>query len=113
LGDVKMKLWLDDTRVAPLGWIHVKDAPDAIFHLGLYCDVIVAVSLDHDLGDTPDCGTGYDVITWMESMVYSTDYVAPRILIHTANPVGRARMQVVSERIDMKMNSRTLTNARG
>lgn len=44
-----MRLWLDDVRPAPDGWVWVKTARDAI---ALLAAVGVAeISLDHDLGN--------------------------------------------------------------
>jgi len=84
-----MKLWLDDIRPAPEGWVLVKTALDAIVALrhGKYEEI----SLDHDLGDG---GTGYDVLLYIEAEVHrNQDYKCPMIWIHSANPVGRQRMQ--------------------
>ena len=85
-----MKLWLDDVRPPPSSeWVWVKTALDALKELRTApCEV---VSLDHDLGE--DAGTGYDVLTYLEAEVYrNPEFKAPKIFIHTANTVARARM---------------------
>ena len=48
--------------------------------------------MDHDLGREE---TGYDVLKWLEEGVATKkiDYIPDVILIHSANPVGRARME--------------------
>jgi hypothetical protein len=78
------KIWLDDTRVAPEGWVHVKTASDCIFALSEgYTD---QVSLDYNLGTDEKAGTGYDVLLWMTSAIRNNGYVAPDMIwIHGAN----------------------------
>ena len=49
--------------------------------------------LDHDLGDDVVNGTGYSVVCWIEEVVATRGFVPPRMLIHSANIVGRARME--------------------
>jgi hypothetical protein len=84
-----MKLYLDDVREAPSGW-HRVYWPDEAIALLQQGDV-TEVSLDHDLGDDAR-GTGYDVVAWIEEAVVTRGFKAPRIFIHSANPVGRDRM---------------------
>ena len=86
-----MKIWLDDTREAPVGWEWVQDFQSAIFYLRMYREELEAVSLDHDLGGTK---TGYDVICWMDANNIWTD----DIRIHSMNPVGRQRIQQVIDK---------------
>lgn len=92
-----MRLWLDDERPAPEGWTHVKTASEAIALLE--SGVVSEISLDHDLGP-PMFGTGYDVASKIEELAYF-DRIGPlRWSIHSANPVGRARMQQAMEHAD-------------
>lgn len=62
-----MKVYLDDERQAPEGWIRVY-WPDEAIEL-LKKGNVTKISLDHDLGDD-DKGTGYDVILWLEKAAY-------------------------------------------
>ena len=57
-----MKLYLDDERKTPVGWVRVFWPEGAI--AWLKTEMVTEISLDHDLGDD-DRGTGYDVILWM------------------------------------------------
>jgi len=84
-----MKVWLDDEREAPEGWIWEKDPWDVIDMLA--SGKVTDISLDHDLGVE---NTGYTVLAWLESMVVR-DIIKkmPKIEIHTANPIGRERME--------------------
>ncbi|RQH05087.1 hypothetical protein D1Y85_16510 [Paraburkholderia dinghuensis] len=85
-----MKIFLDDERVTPEGWVRAY-WPDEVIAL-LETGRVEAVSLDHDLGDDSR-GTGYDVIRWIEEAVALRGFVPPLILVHSANPAAAARMQ--------------------
>ena len=82
----KMEIYLDDMRSAPIGWVLVKAADEAIN--ALKTGKVTCISLDHDLGDDK-AGTGYDVILWIEREVYVNGFVPPEIKIHTANISAR------------------------
>jgi hypothetical protein len=90
-----VKVWLDDVREAPEGWAHVKTPEEAIELLR--SRRVEEISLDHDLGlTTPESErTGYDVLAWLEEAVAmgTWEYAVPAIHIHSANPVGRQRME--------------------
>lgn len=91
-----MKVWLDDVRPAPDGWVRVYWPDEVIQHLRERDDV-TDVSLDHDLGDD-ERGTGYDVLLWIEEQVALSDYVSPRLHIHSdnASAVQRMRLAIMS-----------------
>lgn len=84
-----MKIYLDDERIAPDGWIQAR-WPDEVIEL-LKTGAVTDLSLDHDLGDDQR-GTGYDVLLWIEEAVITRGFNPPKISIHTANPSARARM---------------------
>ena len=84
-----IKIFLDDERQAPKGWIHVKWPKDVIKLLETY--KVSEISLDHDLGDDSR-GTGYDVILWIEEAVVTTGFVPPKIKIHSANASAALKM---------------------
>jgi len=87
---VGLKLWLDDVRPAPDGWVHCTTAPAAIALLS--ANDVDEISLDHDLGPDEN-GTGYDVLLWVERQVARwPHFIVPAIRVHTANPVARRRM---------------------
>ncbi|MBN8215731.1 MAG: hypothetical protein J0L75_03775 [Spirochaetes bacterium] len=85
-----MKIWLDDEREAPPGWLLAKAPHEVIGCLRTY--KVEIISLDHDLGEVTS-GTGYDVIVWIEKEVVTNGYIPPEIRIHTTNPVARLRME--------------------
>lgn len=85
-----MKLWLDDVRREPDGWIRCKTVQEVINHL--LTGLVEEMSLDHDLGTAE---TGYDLVKWCaENRVWSKH--KPRV--HSWNPVGAANMRAVINR---------------
>ena len=77
-----MRVYLDDERSAPAGWVQVRWPSEAIDLL--QSGGVTDISLDHDLGDD-ERGTGYDVILWIEEAVATRGFSPPRITVHSAN----------------------------
>jgi hypothetical protein len=92
-----MKIWLDDERPAPEGWVGVR-WPDEVIAL-MQQGHVEEISLDHDLGDDR-IGTGYDVVLWIEREVALNKLVPPVISVHSANPVARRRMEQTIQAIN-------------
>lgn len=87
-----MKLYLDDIRKAPNGYIHVYSVNQAkrlIYQAEMNNIPIELLDLDHDLGEF--AYDGGDAIRLLDWLVERKTYYP--IKIHTANPVGRANMQ--------------------
>lgn len=55
--------------------------------------------LDHDLGDDDPKKTGYGVMNFLEA---NPEHLPGKIVLVTANPVGRVNMQRVIERLYQK-----------
>ena len=93
-----MKLWVDDVRPAPPGWVRatsVEQAKIALRYKG--GRIVEIISLDHDAGDFAKFGGDYiEILKWLESEVHTAgrNYV-PIIHIHTSNVVGRMNMEVI------------------
>ncbi len=85
-----MKVYLDDERTTPDGWVRTW-WPDEVIAL-LKTGQVSELSLDHDLGDD-ERGTGYDVILWIEEAVALHGFVPPRIHVHSANSSAALKMQ--------------------
>jgi len=107
-----LRLWVDDVRPAPGDWLWVKSYDEAI--AAMTCTVITEISLDHDLGmevtGAGDAGilvgkenqtakTGYDIACWIERSVMLGNMDAPVMRCHSANPVGRRRIEQVIEKL--------------
>ena len=86
----KMKVFLDDVRDTPEGWVRVY-WPEEACRL-LETGQVTEISLDHDLGDDRR-GTGYDVVKWIEEAVCTRGFRPPRVIVHSADIAARARME--------------------
>ena len=85
-----MKVYLDDERQTPEGWVRVYWPEEAI---SLLKDGgVTHISLDHDLGDD-DHGTGYDVVLWIEEAVFTQGFKPPHMQVHSANSSAGEKMQ--------------------
>lgn len=93
-----MKLFLDDIRNPPDdSWVVVRTAEECMRIL--QTEKVELCSLDHDLGE--NVPTGYDVLAWFEECIYSGyPFHIPRFIVHSANPVGRERMEMAIESIE-------------
>ncbi len=85
-----MKIYLDDIRKSPDGWIQVRWPNEMIDFLKN--GNITEISLDHDLGNDKK-GTGYDVLLWIEEQVLINNFVPPKIHIHTSNTSAKIKME--------------------
>lgn len=85
------KLWIDDIRPAPNGYIWIKSVNDFIDYLvenGI--NDIIVFDFDHDAGDYQKDGGDYiKCLDYLEFI--GADNINVRI--HSANPVGRSNMQ--------------------
>jgi len=85
-----MKVYLDDVRSAPPGWVAAR-WPEEVIRL-LEGGDVTDLSLDHDLGDDAR-GTGYDVVVWLEEAVATRGFRPSRVVVHSANSAARQRME--------------------
>lgn len=92
-----MKLWLDDIRPNPPGYLWLKSVNEAkrcILQAEASGQTIELIDLDHDAGDyAADGGDYIKLLDWMAE----TGRKYP-VKLHTANPVGRANMQRLIDR---------------
>ena len=88
-----IRIWLDDERPSPKGWIHFDNVPDLIKFYEKNYKNIIEMSLDHDLGEGKQ--EGYKFLVWLEKKVlWDKLYKSiPDIHVHSANPVGKKRME--------------------
>lgn len=93
-----MYLWMDDVRPMPKGYTHhahsVNEAKRMIKEAEKKGLPIITLDLDHDMGDyANDGGDGICLLDWLVKR--RTFY---RIVLHTANPVGKANMNRLIDR---------------
>ena len=92
-----MKIWLDDERSVPNGYVGTKSVNETIMlieSMEVQGIEIELLDLDHDLGDYSY--DGGDAINLLDYLVERESYYPIRI--HTANPVGRANMERIIRR---------------
>ncbi len=92
-----MKIYLDDEREAPEGWMRTY-TPAATIKM-LRSGRVTHLSLDHDLGFEDTIGTGYDVLLWLEEQVMLHGFTPPEITVHSANAGARPKMEQAIEAI--------------
>lgn len=124
----KVKIFLDDIRKTPAGYIRTYTVLETIEMLKKYNGRVEILSLDHDLGACDECtggrtaeewlaesngqsmphcdhvGTGYKVVLWMEEQMHAAipSFQLPeKIIVHSANPVGRSNMERGIKQLDL------------
>lgn len=106
-----MKLWIDDVRIAPDGYVHIKSVDEAkeciLFAEEQYANrnnvnyncsnfIIEVIDIDHDAGDYAIFGGDYiKLLDWLEE----TGRNYP-IHIHSMNPVGVENMRRIIRKND-------------
>ena len=99
-----MKLWLDDQindpdtpdRHTPVGWYGCTHAHQTIEYIKT--GIVTEIDFDHDLGEGK--GTGYDVALVIEAGAYNGTLDPIKWNIHSANPVGRKRIEAAMQNAD-------------
>lgn len=86
-----MKVWLDDKREAPKGWIRCYWPEEVIEYLKT--GLVTHLGLDHDLGE-PDGRDGSDVVLWLQEQVItgSWSFPIPVITCQSDNPPGKRKI---------------------
>jgi len=103
---MSVKVWLDDVRPAPLGWVHVLWPQEAI-DLLQKANNVTHISLDHDLGDD-ERGTGYDVLLWIDQATMIGDFVPPVITVHSTNLSASHKMVAAIAKIQRIFRSKSI-----
>lgn len=97
-----MKLWIDDVRPAPEGYVQCKSVNDAKYQIMMAEDdwynqltgKIELIDIDHDAGEYACEGGDYiKLLDWLEKTGRSYP-----IHIHSMNPVGVANMRAIIQR---------------
>lgn len=101
-----MKLYIDDIRPAPEGWIQARTVTDAIKTIARFGRDITDISLDHDISMAVSVGGEYRPFpspeTFQAVAYYMIEYYRspnpkPNVVIHTANPVGGKELGLLLE----------------
>ena len=100
-----MKLWVDDVRPAPEGWLQVHSVNTAKEMIIANYPNIEGISLDHDSGIYNQFGGDYiNVLKWLEEEEHEKNkkVVTFPIHIHSMNPVGVKNMRNIIQRNNWK-----------
>lgn len=100
-----MKLFVDDERDAyDETWVTVRSVTSAIRHISRM-PFITEISLDHDIGHMGEdimepayaCNETFDAVAIYMKEMYSKQppSVRPRVIVHSANPVGALRIKEI------------------
>ena len=104
-----MKLWIDDVRPAPEGYLWFKGTNEALRFIRQNRALITEIALDHDAGQYQHCGGDYiNILRELERLCHHPngfwkEYWSQRckeivFSLHSANPVGVANMRAIIER---------------
>lgn len=96
-----MKLWIDDIRPAPKGYVLLNGVDEAAAFI-VWCECtkqsIELIDIDHDAGDYAQYGGDYiKLLDWLEETGRSYP-----IRIHSKNPVGIANMRAIIQKNNWK-----------
>ena len=105
--DQTVKVFLDDERTTPTGWIRVYWPDEAIALLET--GKVSEISLDHDLGDD-ERGTGYHVVLWIEEAVVASGFIPPKMYVHSANSSARQKMEMGIQAINRRAAAQKATH---
>jgi hypothetical protein len=93
-----MKVFLDDERPTPEGWISAKSVDECIALLNT--KQVSHLSCDNDLGE--GMREGHIVLDILEEMVYDDpSFPIPVITVHSANHARTPSMKQVAEKLEL------------
>lgn len=101
-----MKLWIDDLRPAPEGYVWAKSVHEAKMHCCQHYNpsnkalAVEEISLDHDSGDYHYLGGDYiNFLDWLERKSHLEKWKIPTVFhIHSMNSVGVENMRAIIKR---------------
>ena len=93
-----LKIWVDDVRPAPEGYIWLKSVNEVKKYLAdphILCNYEISlIDLDHDAGDYAKDGGDYiKILDYLEIVGYNGD-----LRIHSMNPVGVQNMRNIIQK---------------
>lgn len=95
-----VKIWLDDERRSPSGFMHFHSVNEVIDFISTSGYAAFYLDLDHDLGEyASDGGDAINLIYWLIENGYNENaFYTFKFNLHTMNPVGRENMKAMIER---------------
>jgi AAA+ superfamily predicted ATPase len=100
-----MKVYLDDERSTPEGWHRVYTVDEC--KRCLETRQVTHLSLDNDLGSEDPETEGYQILNYLEEVIYFDDtFPIPIIFIHSSNEGRAPMMRMVVDKLDQIRNER-------
>lgn len=100
-----MKLWVDDVRPAPEGYLPFRTVNDTLRYIRSNSDYIELIDLDHDAGDCAKEGGDYiNILREMKrlAIVRKMDFSHIKFRLHSMNPVGVQNMRALIQDLGWK-----------
>ena len=100
-----MRLWVDDIRPAPEGYLLFRTVNDTLRYIRLNSDYIELIDLDHDAGDCAKEGGDYiNILREMKrlTIVKKMDFSHIKFRLHSMNPVGVQNMRALIQDLGWK-----------
>lgn len=88
-----MKIFLDDTKLSPVGWKCVKSIDTFKNTIQENADDLEVISLDYDLEVTDKGRTGLDACRYL----IENEIRCPKIIIHSTHPRARRMRELLEE----------------
>ena len=79
-----MKVFMDDARETPEGWVRTYNVEETKNLLSTR--LVTHLSLDNDLGSLDHTTEGYNVLNWLEEVVFDDPtFPIPEMQVHSSN----------------------------
>ncbi len=94
-----MKVFMDDARETPEGWVRTYNIEETKNLLSTR--LVTHLSLDNDLGSTNPDTEGYHVLDWLEEVVYNDPtFPIPELAVHSSNLSRKLYMGQVIRKLE-------------
>jgi len=92
----EVKVWLDDWREEPEGWLRTLTVEETIEAIESFN--VVELSLDNDLGI--GLREGIEVMDWLEQRLLCHEILPPeKMYVHSQNPVAARNMRQIIDKL--------------
>jgi hypothetical protein len=89
--EVVMKLYVDEQKAAPKGWMAATKPQEAIALL--QTGTVDVLNLQSDL-NSPKFGSAMDLLNWMKTAILNYGLIPPTIKFHGEDSVQTERLQI-------------------
>jgi hypothetical protein len=94
-----MKVYMDDSRMTPVGWHRTYTVEETIEVLRTR--QVTHLSLDNDLGSEDPKTEGFNVLNWLEELVNDDPtFPIPELVVHSSNAARAQSMRQVIKKLE-------------